>query len=209
MFEEKIISIVNEKALRRGVSVNLILALIEALSACAYAMHYEPLYRWTLPQAARPSGCNIDTELMLQRSSIGLVQVKGAWAREQGFDGWLTELTDPERNIDVACARVAELMSRYEKRLGVEGVISAYGAVTPRRTPDGEFVNQGFVNKVMAAMARIEKEGRLAPVTEETLMGMTVSELKGVAEKMRLELDKSAKKGDIIYSIITANTKQE
>lgn len=209
MLEEKIISLVNEKALRRGVSAKLILALAEVLAPCAYEIHYEPLYRWTFPQAARPSASSIDTELMLQRSSIGLLQVKGAWAREQGFDGWLTELTDPEKNIEVACARVAELMSRYEKRFGIQGVISAYGAVTPRRTPDGEFVNQGFVDKVMAVMSRIAKENVAAPMTEETLMDMTVAELKAVAETMGIKLDKSAKKGDIAAAILAAKAKQE
>lgn len=202
--EEKIISIVNEQAARRGVKATLILALVEALAACEYAIRYEPLYRWTLPQAVRPAECSLDTELMLQRSSIGLMQVKGAWAREQGFADWLTQLTDIETNIDVACARVAELMSRYEKRFGIEGVISAYGIATPRRNPGGEFINQSFVDKVMAAMSRLEETS--VPATEESLTEMTAAQLRAIAEKLGLAPDKNAKKADLAASILAAQS---
>ncbi|MDO5562518.1 MAG: transglycosylase SLT domain-containing protein [Synergistaceae bacterium] len=200
--EEKIINIVNEKANKYGVSPLLALAIIQVLALCAAWMRYEPLYRWTLPQAQRPAGCNMDTELVLQRCSIGLMQVMGAWAREQGFDGWLTELIDPENNIDVGCARLAALSSRYEKRFGVEGVISAYLGITPRKGPDGKFLNQNFVNKVIAAMPSED-------TPEAALMKKTVAELKEIAKEKDITIQPADKKADIVAAILAANEAKE
>ena len=47
-------------------------------------------------------------------------------------------------------------MSQYLDRDGIEGVVAAYNGGAPRRRPDGKFVNQSYVDKVMEAAKRFE-----------------------------------------------------
>ena len=84
------------------------------------------------------------------------MQVIGATARELGFDGWLSELVSPETNIRLGIEFLRRKMSQYFERDGIEGVAAAYNGGAPRRRPDGKFVNQSYVDKVMEAAKRFE-----------------------------------------------------
>lgn len=148
-----------------GLDPALVLGIVSVESGgqpCA--ARYEPLYRWTLPQAERPGGCSHDTELVLQRTSWGLMQLMGALARELGFEGWLPELTDEALNLKLGCRHLVNLTRRFGERHGPEGVIAAYNAGSPRKSPAGEWVNQGYVNKVKAAMGKAKETLTAPPV---------------------------------------------
>jgi soluble lytic murein transglycosylase-like protein len=150
----------------------LILAIIEVESGGeAYAAKLNPHYPFTMPQAKRPAGVDHNTEIYMQKTAWGLMQVMGATARSVGFDGRLPELTDPAVNVKTGVAYLETLMSKYHARHGLSGVAAAYNGGAPRKRPDGKFLNQGYVDKVMKAMekyravAEASKAGE--PVPEE------------------------------------------
>ena len=143
----------------RGVQAppELVLGIIEAESGGdPHAIKINSTYPYTMMQAKRPAGCSVDMERMCQKTAWGLMQVMGATARELGFDGWLSELVDPETNIRLGVKFLGRKMSQYFERDGIEGVVAAYNGGAPRRRPDGKFVNQGYVDKVMEAAKRFE-----------------------------------------------------
>ena len=96
-----------------------------------------------------------DQEWWGQSASWGLMQVMGAVARELGFRGdYLPNILLPELNIALGCQQLGRLRDRWHKRLGWDGVISAYNAGFPRKYVDNRWVNQGYVDKVRAALAQ-------------------------------------------------------
>ena len=121
-----------------------------------YAAKINPTYPYTMMQAKRPVGCSVDVERMFQKTAWGLMQVMGATARELGFDGWLSGLVVPETNVRLGIEFLGRKMSQYFERDGIEGVVAAYNGGAPRRRPDGKFVNQTYVDRVMEAAKRFE-----------------------------------------------------
>ena len=143
----------------RGAQVppELVLGIIEIESGGdRYAAKINPTYPYTMMQAKRPAGCSVDMERMCQKTAWGLMQVMGATARELGFDGWLSELVNPETNVRLGIEFLGRKMSQYFERDGIEGVVAAYNGGAPRRRPDGKFTNQGYVDRVMEAAKRFE-----------------------------------------------------
>lgn len=185
----------------------LILAIIEVESnGQPYAARINPTYAYTMPQARRPAICNMDTELYMQRTSWGLMQIMGATARSVGFDGWLPELAEPHVNIQVGVAIIGNLMTRHQKKYGVAGVIAAYNAGSPRVRGDGKFINQGYVDKVMKAMEKYKavvdekKEGALAEMEKTTIEASEAvtalpeeMEVETVPDESEINLDKMNK----------------
>jgi len=117
-----------------------------------WAARYEPDYRWGVLEGARPLNCTMDTEDVFQKTSWGLAQIMGAVARECGFRGWLSKLLDPETNIEWALKHLCQL----GQRLGwnEQDMVSAWNQGSPRRTPDGQYKNQHYVNCVVALMRK-------------------------------------------------------
>lgn len=91
-----------------------------------------------------------NTEWLGQQASWGPMQIMGAVAREHGFTRMFPELCGI-LGVDYGCKHLAQLMRRFRKQHGVEGVIAAYNAGSPR-IRDGLFVNQDYVNKVVGLM---------------------------------------------------------
>lgn len=136
-----------------------------------HAIRYEPPYRylWDVRQAKpfrqlRPAELNDDrapadfrsilgsrhTEWVGQQMSWGAMQIMGAVARENGFSGWFPELCG-EEGIEFGCRHLAALYRRFHDKWGMDGVISAYNAGSPRKV-GGVFVNQSYVDKVRKQM---------------------------------------------------------
>ena len=141
----------------RGVQAppELVLGIIEAESGGdPHATKINSTYPYTMMQAKRPAGCSVDMERIFQKTAWGLMQVMGATARELGFDGWLSELVNPETNVRLGIEFLGRKMSQYFERDGIEGVVAAYNGGAPRRRPDGKFVNQSYVDRVMKSAGR-------------------------------------------------------
>ncbi len=191
----------------------MVLAIIAVESGGdSHAARMVPTYPYTMPQAVRPATCSLDTELSLQRMSLGLMQVMGATARSVGYEGWLTGLVDPKTNIEIGIAYLASLMSRYGGQ-GHDAVIAAYNAGAPRRRPDGTHINQQYVDAVMARMTeyasvvdRPTDKGKAdgQPGTEGvTLEDMTKAELLEYAEAHGIDVDSKDRVADLRSAIAT------
>lgn len=135
-------------AKRYDVDEKLIAAIIMVESGNnAYAMRYEPNYRWLyFPENffwRLPS--TEETEIMAQKTSWGYMQVMGAVAREQGFKGYLSQLVDPMINIEHGAILLRKLFQKYWNE---PDVIASYNMGSPRKTPGGMYENQKYVDAV-------------------------------------------------------------
>jgi len=116
------------------------------------ATRYEAGYRWLVrDRRLKPANCSDATEIMMQKTSWGLMQVMGAVLREQGFEGWLNQIScDPAAQVEYGCRHLAKAIRRWGS---VEAGLAAYNAGSPRRTATGRFVNQHYVDDVMPRRA--------------------------------------------------------
>ena len=110
------------------------------------AIRYEDHYRW-LVKPLDKYHYHKDTERIGQKTSWGLMQVMGAVGREKGFEGkFLSELVKPKLSLEYGCKH---LHSFYKKYNDWEDAVSSYNQGSPRKTPQGEYENQAYVDKVM------------------------------------------------------------
>lgn len=98
---------------------------------------------------ARAQRFSPESEVALQCSSFGLMQILGSTARGEGFDGYLPELFQPEVGLEWGIKFLQRLQRKYSDE---RDVIAAYNAGSPRRNEDGTYVNQKHVDKVMAVL---------------------------------------------------------
>ena len=149
------IEMITEKSRQADLPPEMILAIIETESdGNPYAATYHANYSWINMQTKRPAACHPNTESVLQRTAWGLMQIMGATARDMGFDEWLTELTIPVVNIAIGMKYLAGLSERYLESHGIDGVIAAYNAGSPKKTADGKYRNQAYVDKVKNLMLK-------------------------------------------------------
>lgn len=148
---------------------DLVAAQIQVESAgIAHAMKPEPKYRWFWdvranrpfrPVTAAEVASKVaphdfpsllgsrEQEWWLQQSSIGLMQIMGAVAREHGFrGGYLLELVDPVINLSIGCNYLAELIDWARGDLAQ--ALAAYNA---GRGGWKSAAGQAYAAKVLAA----------------------------------------------------------
>ncbi len=142
-------------AARYGLEPLLVAAIVQTESSGnTWATRYEPdfLKRYVEAAPQRFGGVSVQTERMCRATSFGPMQIMGQVARERGFTGiFLTELCDPETGLEYGCRHLAALRDRYLAQWGLDGVIAAYNAGSPR-TVGGQFVNQDYVDQVKRNM---------------------------------------------------------
>ena len=157
------------------IPTDLILGIIDVESAGnTFAMRMEPPYRFLVDvrtnkpfrkltaDEGRQDQAPTDfpfvngagsrsTEWIGQQCSWGLMQVMGAVARENGFDGYFPELCSTDRGIYYGCKHLASFKKRFFAKYGWAGVVAAYNAGSVRISSTGDFVNQEYVDKVRSA----------------------------------------------------------
>jgi hypothetical protein len=163
MDRAELIALAADAAIKHGLPPALVQALCLVESGWnPFAFNPEPRYRFLWDTKARapfrgltqneiasnvpPADfpCLIgdrDQEWWLQRGSLGLMQVMGAVAREEGFmGGYLTELTVPGVALEFGCRHLARFAKRFLAEHGWEGVMMAYnggpGALKARSNPE-------------------------------------------------------------------------
>jgi len=217
-----IIEFVTVAASQAELPPELVLAIIEAESSGnRYATRYVSAYPWTRMQAKRPANCTADTESVHQRTAWGLMQVMGGTARQMGFEGCLPELINPETNVRVGVAYLSMLNSLHGEKHGIDGVIAAYNQGAPRKSQDGKYQNQEYVNKVKALMTKYkeivkgsgiktadapEAGGSECVAPAETVVSLSAknkSELLGVAQSLGLSVSNKLKRDDIEAMILS------
>lgn len=145
-----------QAAQRHALPIDLARAIVRVESGGnPWAVRYEPAFweRYVAPKPVRARApCSEQTESRLRACSFGLMQIMGATARDAGFDGvFLTELCDPNTNIEYGCRYLAKLARQHHDRHGWEGVAAAFNAGSPRKTSTGIWANQPYIDKIRAA----------------------------------------------------------
>ena len=134
------LALIQAASTQHGVDAALIQAITEHESGGeSYRTRFEPAWRYFLDPAAYASRLDItaDTERVNQATSWGPMQVMGSVARELGFSGLLTELTDAQTGLYWGVLKLKHLLTQYDET----DAISAYNAGSPRKTPGGQYVN--------------------------------------------------------------------
>jgi len=128
-----------------------VLGIIETESSFnPYACRYEPHYRWIYkPEEFYISySSTVETEIQFQKCSLGLMQLMGAVYRELGYKKPLPAVfEDIDAQISYGIRHFLKFYHRYES---ITAAISSYNAGSPRKTQTGRYVNQGYVDKVLA-----------------------------------------------------------
>lgn len=91
-----------------------------------------------------------NTEWLGQQASWGPMQIMGAVAREYGFKEYFPALCSFADGLEYGCLHLSALRKRFLKKHGWEGVVAAYNAGSPRYLENGDFVNQDYIDKVIA-----------------------------------------------------------
>lgn len=158
MIQEHLSDILEQSALA-GVNPAITLAFIKQESAGnTYAARYEPHYRWLLdPELyAQINQITMQTEVVHQKTSWGLCQIMGGVARELGFTGPLTKLTDPNTGLYWSLKKIIQL---HEKYPSLPDLISAYNQGSPRLSSMGFYKNQNYVDKVHEEYRKLKAQG--------------------------------------------------
>lgn len=105
------------------------------------------------PAHAKFCGIDVPTEVNNQMTSWGYMQVMGFRARELGFALQLTMLADPYIGLVWGCRSIRARAEQFNLT-SVQDMIAAHNRGSIARTPDGFYVNQEYVNKVLTRLAR-------------------------------------------------------
>jgi hypothetical protein len=128
-----------------------------------YAERTEPAYQrnrkvraaakaWSQAHGGIPT---VETELQDRARSMGLAQVMGERAREQGFDStFLSALFDPDAAIDQGATLLHQLFTKYGR--DTLAVISAYNQGNARKVR-GTFANARYVYRVNVAWQHYDR----------------------------------------------------
>ena len=152
MDNDELTTLIKSAASRRSLPWELVYAICQVESSLnPSAIRHEPHYRWLVGDNETMS----PTERHEQMTSWGLMQVMGAVARELGLTGPLSDLLDPPTGLLYGCLHLRRFRAKYDIW---PDVIAAYNAGSPRRVAGqiGSYVNQSYVDKVLAAWNNLE-----------------------------------------------------
>ena len=139
---------INEAIYKSAETFKLEPSLVMAIVKCEsngdpWAVRYEKGYKWLSTFDLRPHICSYNTEVVLQQTSFGLMQVMGANFREYGYADWLNKVSsDIAWQLRAGCLMLSQLLRRYKT---VDKAISAYNAGSPTDS------NKQYVRKVLDA----------------------------------------------------------
>ena len=152
MDNTELTTLIKAAASRRSLPWELVYAICQVESSLnPTAIRHEPRYRWLVGDNETMS----PAERQDQMTSWGLMQVMGAVARELGHTGPLSDLLDPPTGLFYGCLHLRRFRAKYDIW---PDVIAAYNAGSPRRVAGqiGPYVNQSYVDKVLAAWNNLE-----------------------------------------------------
>lgn len=154
MTQEDLMRVVKEVTYTEDVPWEVVYAIcLTESSGNEFAIRHERHYRWIHGPTPSPG------ELLGQKTSWGLMQIMGAVAREYGYTDQFSGLWDPHENIRYGVKHLKRLKDRYGTW---PNTIAAYNAGSPR-TKNGQYENQGYVDKVLARWSEVERSVPLKP----------------------------------------------
>ena len=151
--------IIRTKASAFSIDPYIVASIIMVESAGnACAIRYEEHWRYIIDvaQYAKISKSTEKTELFGQKTSWGYMQIMGSVAREHRFLGYFPELCLPNTGIEYGIRHFYKFFQKYGD---ISDAVSAYNAGSPRKNSDGKYLNQSYVNKVMAYYKKLHSYG--------------------------------------------------
>lgn len=133
---------------RFGIDPKLAAAIVTVESSWnPWSVRYEPMFHYLHKPDffAAAQRWTVQTETVLQKTSLGLMQIMGGTARDLGYQDHLTKLLLPEVGLEWGLRYLATKTQRYRD---LRDAISAYNAGSARRSPGGAYSNQDYVDKV-------------------------------------------------------------
>jgi hypothetical protein len=85
-------------------------------------------------------------------TSWGLMQIMGVTAYERGYRGDPERLIEPELSLVYGAMHLDWLWQKYER---IQDAIAAYNAGSPRHLDGTTYVNQAYVDYVLAGLAAL------------------------------------------------------
>jgi len=141
---------------RYSYAMQLSATLIRAISTVEssldpWKVRYEPSWKYAFntQKYADELGITEQTERSLQSHSWGLMQIMGSVAREHGYTGPLQRLSELDLGLFHGCFHIVKLHMRYNDPTDI---IAAYNAGSAIKGADGKYVNQNYVDRVLALM---------------------------------------------------------
>lgn len=150
---------IEKHAKEHGLEPSLVAAIcMQESSGDPFAHRFEAEWRYykDIDSFARKCRITADTERAAQAFSYGLMQIMGSVAREKGFSEALPKLFDIDTNLRFGCMHLAGFLKKYNQNM--DQAIASYNAGSPRLSlaADGKYVNQYYVDRVLAFKRAIE-----------------------------------------------------
>ena len=149
MVEERIISLIKKYAEKHGLTPDIVYGVImQESNGDQFSVRYEKNYKWLEdPEKHKPIICSLDTEIMFQKTSFGLMQMMGGVFRELGFRGWLSKaMIEPCIQLDYGCKFLANKIVKY----GFMGGICSYNSGSPRLNGQNQYLNIDYYSQVIS-----------------------------------------------------------
>lgn len=146
---------IKKAAKRHGIDPVLVATIVKVESGGnPLAARYEPGFRWTtaVNQWANTLGITPNTELVLQSTSMGVMQIMGATARDLSFSGHLSELYKVDVGLEWGCQYLKKKLFSYSDPADV---YAAYNAGDVRKT-NGLYDNQRAVDNFMTYYRQVQ-----------------------------------------------------
>lgn len=147
--------VITDQARRLGLDPHLIAAVIQKESSGVQwrtRWEREWSHLWKPEAFAASLGVTVETEVIHQKMSWGLMQIMGGTAREMGFRGHLPELcASPALGIHWGGRYLARMMLRFRDP---EKAIAAYNA-GPGSLADGVIDNRKYVDAVLGFLGSL------------------------------------------------------
>lgn len=149
-------------AINHGLQPSLIAAVCMAESAGdPWSMRFEPDWKYFLciEEFAKKSRVSVDTERAAQAFSYGLMHIIGSVGRQHAMEEMgageipllshsdsLARLYNISTNLHYGCRHLRKFLNRHNQN--ELDAVAAYNAGWPRRSENGRYVNQRYVDTV-------------------------------------------------------------
>lgn len=114
-----------------------------------WSYRLEPSYAYLVNPRdwAAKNSVSLDSEIALQKTSIGLMQPMGGVCREWGFQDKLSEIFQPRLSLYYGCRHLLSKAQKYGTDPAT--MYAAYNAGSIIKTLGGMFINQRNVDRFM------------------------------------------------------------
>lgn len=126
-------------------------------NADIWAYRYEDSYAYLVNPRdwADHLSITLNSEIQLQKTSIGLMQPMGGVCREYGFTNLLSKIFQPELSIYYGCMHLQKKVQKFGDDPAT--MYAAYNAGSVKKTPGGMFTNQRNVDRFMTNFNNLNK----------------------------------------------------